>query len=128
MAESVVREKIARTILEILVSYAASNFHFLFLLGQVMAAICLNAYHIRTMWTLCPENIDQVQRPSHVARKTMAVVFFNGTGLHMIDILSQKQKTDPEYLAEHRAYHAIISFDLSSNRKELSTENMRCPF
>jgi hypothetical protein len=53
------------------------------------------------MWALCPENVDQVQQPSHVAMKTMATVFFNGTGLHMIDILPKNQKMDAEYFAEH---------------------------
>jgi hypothetical protein len=53
------------------------------------------------MWTLCLANIDQVQHPSHVAKKTMITVFFKGTGLHMIDILPQNQKVDTEYFAEH---------------------------
>jgi hypothetical protein len=82
------------------------------------------------MWTLCPENVDQVQQPSHVAKKRMATVFFNGTGLHMIGILPQNQKMDSERFGsiEHRAYYTIIGFDLLSNKKELPTEKMRCPF
>jgi hypothetical protein len=80
------------------------------------------------MWTFCPDNIDQVQRPLHVAKKTMATVFFNVTELNMIDILPQNQKMDAEYFAEHRTYYTIIDFDLLSNRKELPTEKMHCPF
>jgi hypothetical protein len=96
--------------------------------GRVMAAIRLYAYHIRIMWTLCPENVDEVQRPSHVAKKTITIVFFNGAGLYMIDILPQKQKTGAEYFTGHRAYYTIISFDLLSNRKELPTGKMLGPF
>jgi hypothetical protein len=80
------------------------------------------------MSTLCLETIGQVQRPSHVAKKTMATVCFNCTWLEMIDILPENQKMDAEYFAEHRAYYTIISFDLLSNRKELPTETMHCPF
>jgi hypothetical protein len=80
------------------------------------------------MWRICPENVDQVQRTSHVAKKTMAAVFVWGTGLHMIDLLPQNQKMDAEYFEEHRAYYAIIGLDPLSNRKELPTEKMRCPF
>jgi hypothetical protein len=58
----------------------------------------------------------------------MATVFFNGTGLHVIGILPQNQKMDEEYFAKHRTYYIIIGVDLLSNRKELSTKKMRCPF
>jgi hypothetical protein len=80
------------------------------------------------MWILCPENVDQIQRPSQITKKTMASVFFNETGQHAIDILPQSQKMDAEYFAEQRAYYAIIGFDLLSNRKELPTEKMCCLF
>jgi hypothetical protein len=93
----VAREEVAKTMLKILASHAASNFHFL-LTGD--ESWLLYAYHIRTIWTLSPENINQVQRPSHFAKETMAIVFFNGTGLHMIDILPQNQRMDAEYFAE----------------------------
>jgi hypothetical protein len=52
------------------------------------------------MWTLSPENVDRVQRDSHAAKKTMVTVFFNGDGLHLINILPQNQKTNAEYFAE----------------------------
>jgi hypothetical protein len=38
---------------------------------------------------------------SHITKKTMATVCFNGTGLHMIDSLPQNQKMDAEYFARH---------------------------
>jgi hypothetical protein len=53
------------------------------------------------MWTLCPENVDETQRPSHIAQKTRFTVFFNGDGLHLIDILHQNQKMNAEYFAEN---------------------------
>jgi hypothetical protein len=52
------------------------------------------------MWVLCPENVDQIQRPSQVAKKTIATLFFNGRGLSMIDVLPQHQKMDAGYVAE----------------------------
>jgi histone-lysine N-methyltransferase SETMAR len=84
--------------LEIPASHAASNFDFLFA-GDKSRLLC--ADHIRTMWTLCPEKVDQVQKVSHITKKTIATVFFTGTGLHMIDILPQNQKTDAEYFSEY---------------------------
>jgi hypothetical protein len=74
------------------------------------------------------EMLTKFNGPSRVAKKTMATVSFNGTGLHMINVLPQNQKMDAEYFADYRAYYAIIGFDLLSNRKELPTEKMRCPF
>jgi hypothetical protein len=94
----VAREQIAKDMLEILATHAASNFHFIFTGDE---SWLLYAYQVRTMWTLCPENVDQVQRGSHITRKTMATGFFNETGLHMIDILPQNQKMDAEYFSEY---------------------------
>jgi hypothetical protein len=53
------------------------------------------------MWTLCPDNFDQVQKASHITKKLMVTVFFNGTGLRMIDILPQNQKIDAQYFSEY---------------------------
>jgi hypothetical protein len=97
VGEKVAREHVAKNILEILATHAASNFHFLFTGDE---SWLLYAYHVRIMWTLCPENVDQVQRASHITEKTMPTVFFNRTGLHMIDILPQNQKIDAEYFSE----------------------------
>jgi hypothetical protein len=52
------------------------------------------------MWTLCPENIDEIQQPSHVAKwityYPRATVFFNEAGIHTFDILPQNQEMDTE--------------------------------
>jgi hypothetical protein len=58
--------------LELLVKHAVSNFHFVFTGDE---SWLLSAYHVRTMSTLCPENVDQTERPSHRALKTMLTVF-----------------------------------------------------
>jgi histone-lysine N-methyltransferase SETMAR len=94
----VAREHVAKNMLEILATHAASTFHFLFTGDE---SWLLYADHVRTMWTLCPENADQVQGASHVTKKTMATMFFNGTRLHMIDILPQNQKMDAGYFSEY---------------------------
>jgi hypothetical protein len=73
------------------------------------------------MWIHCLENVGQVQQPSHVAKETMATVFFNGTKMHVIDLLPQNQKMGAECFEEHRVYYIVIGFDLLSNRKELPT-------
>jgi hypothetical protein len=44
--------------LEILAKHAVSNFHFL-LTGDELWL--LYAYHVRTMWKLCPENVDETE-------------------------------------------------------------------
>jgi hypothetical protein len=98
LAQKVATEQVAKNMLEILATHAASNFHFLFTGDEPWL---LYADHVRTMRTLCLENADQVQKASHITKKTMATVFFNGTGLHMIDILPQNQKMDAEYFSEY---------------------------
>jgi hypothetical protein len=70
------------------------------------------------MWTPCLENFDQVQQSSHIAKKRIATVLFNGTRLHMIDILPQNQKMDTEHFAEHKAYYTVVGFHLLSHRRE----------
>jgi hypothetical protein len=80
------------------------------------------------MWTLCPENVDQIQRPSYLSTKTMTTVFFNGTGPHMIEILRQNQKMNAKSFALQRPCYTIIGFDLVPNSKELPKEKMRCSF
>jgi hypothetical protein len=125
MAEKVARKEVTEAMVEILASHVASNIHFLFTRDE---SLLLYSCHIQTMWALYPENVDPVQNLSYVDKKTMTARFFNGTRLHRIDIRPQNQKMDAEYFAEHRAYYAIISFDLLSNKKELPTEKMRCPF
>jgi histone-lysine N-methyltransferase SETMAR len=97
LAQKVATEQVAENMLEILATHAASNFHFLFTGDE---SWLLEAYHVETMWTLCPENVDQVQKASHITKKTMANVFFNETGLH-IDILPRNQKMDAEYFSEY---------------------------
>jgi histone-lysine N-methyltransferase SETMAR len=98
VGQKVARERVAKNMLEILATHAASDFHFLFTGDE---SWLLYAYHLRTMWTLCPENVHQVRSASHMSKKTMATVFFNGTGLHMIHILHQNQKRDAEYFSEY---------------------------
>jgi hypothetical protein len=49
--------------------------------------------------------------------KTMATVFFKGTGLHLIDILPPKSEDGRRVLCQ--AYYAVVGFSLFSNRKEL---------
>jgi hypothetical protein len=53
------------------------------------------------MWTLCPENVDETERTSHQAQETMLTVFFNGSGLNLIDILPQNRKMNGQYFAEN---------------------------
>jgi hypothetical protein len=48
------------------------------------------------MSIFCPENADEVQKASHVGKKAMVIVFFNGHGMDFIDILSQNQKVTAE--------------------------------
>jgi hypothetical protein len=97
VGQKVATEPVAKNMLEILATHAASDFHFLFPGDE---SWLLYPYHVRTMWTLCPENVDQVGSASPMSKKTMATVFFNGAGLHMIDILPQNQKMDAEYFPE----------------------------
>jgi hypothetical protein len=77
VGQKVAREQVAENMLQILASHAASNFHFLFTGDE---SWLLYAYHDRTMWTLCPENVDQVQRASHITKKIMQLSSLMGQG------------------------------------------------
>jgi hypothetical protein len=120
--QKVAREQVARNMLKILASHAASNFHF-HVTGD--ESWLLDAYHVRTMQTLCPENVDQLQSASHITKKTMATVFFNGTGLHIIDILPQNrrwmQSTLPSILCR-RCFQSVLQQEgVADKEKGLST-------
>jgi hypothetical protein len=52
------------------------------------------------MWTAYPKNIDEPQRPSHIAKKTMATAFFNRTRLYILDILPQIQRMEVEFFVD----------------------------
>jgi hypothetical protein len=97
VAQKVEWEDLAKIMLEILVKHVISNFHF-HVPGDELWL--LYADHVRTMWTLCPENVDEVQGASHAAKKTMVIVFFNGDGLHLINIFPQNQKMNAGSFAE----------------------------
>jgi hypothetical protein len=79
--------------LEILAKHAVLNFHFLFTGDE---SWLLSAYHVRTMWRLCPEKVDEIERPFYPAQKTMLTLFFNGDDLHLIDILPHNRKINAE--------------------------------
>jgi hypothetical protein len=55
VGQKVARELVAKNRLEILAAHAASNFHFLFTGDESWLSY---ADHVRTMSTLCPENVD----------------------------------------------------------------------
>jgi hypothetical protein len=97
VAQKVEREDLAKTMLEILAKHASSNFHVPFTADE---SWLLQAYHFWTMWTLCPENVDEVQRLSHTGEKIIVTVFFPGDGLHLIHILHQNQERNAQYLAQ----------------------------
>jgi hypothetical protein len=88
----VVREDLAESLLEIPAKHVALPF-------ATDESWLLYAYHVRTMWTVCPESADKVQRPSHITKKATATVSFKGTGMDMTDILPQNQKINAEYSA-----------------------------
>jgi hypothetical protein len=96
------REDLAKTILEILARYATSNFHFLFIGDE---SWLLSACHVRTMWTICQKNVDEVQPPSQPAQEAMVTVLFHG-GDHC----------------------TIIAFGLLSRWEEMPRTKMHCAF
>jgi hypothetical protein len=57
VAQKVEREDLAKVMLKILAKHETSKFHFLCTEDE---SWLLFAYHVRTMWTLCLENVDEV--------------------------------------------------------------------
>jgi hypothetical protein len=90
-----------------------------------MADICLCPCHICPMWVLCPENVDQIQRPSQVAKRIMATLFSKENNAY--DWYSAT-KSEGRRRVRCGAYHTVIGFDLLSNSKQSPTEEMRRPF
>jgi hypothetical protein len=70
--QKVERQDLAKRTLEILAKDAVSNFPFPFTRDKSWLR---SAYHVRTMWKLCPDNVDETQRASHPGQKTMLTVF-----------------------------------------------------
>jgi hypothetical protein len=88
VAQKVERQDLAKCMLENLAKHAVSNFHFHFLfLFTGHESWLLNASHIGMISTLCPENVDEIERGCHRAQKTMLTAFLKRGGLHLIDIL-----------------------------------------
>jgi hypothetical protein len=74
LVQKVVREELVKSMMEILASHAASNSLLRFVFPEDESWL-LDASHIHTMWALCPENVDQIQRTSRIANQRMATVF-----------------------------------------------------
>jgi hypothetical protein len=97
VAQKVEREDLAKIMLEILAKHATSNFHFLLLemshgcFPHITSGPC--GHSVLKMWT-------KFIAPHMWQKKTMVTVFFNGNGLHLINILPQNQKMNAEYFLE----------------------------
>jgi hypothetical protein len=76
VAQNVERQDLAECMLEILAKHAVSNFYFR---STEDESWLLCAYHVRTMWTLCPENVDETEFSSNPTQKTMLTVFSTPT-------------------------------------------------
>jgi hypothetical protein len=91
------RVESAETMLRELVKHQASNFRFLFAADE---SWLFYAYHHETMCAASWDDVDEIERPSHFHKKTMFVIFFNGTGDHTSVILPQGQRMNTIFFIE----------------------------
>jgi hypothetical protein len=113
VAQKARKEKLAKTMREIVARDAVSNVHFRFPGDE---SCLLHVYHLRTRWTLCPENSGEVQRPSHAAQKILVTVSFNGNNVNMIKILPQNQKMKAEYFCGNHS-DSLVSVCYPNRRR-----------
>jgi hypothetical protein len=69
------------------------------------------------METLCPEKVDEIQRPSYAGQKTMVIMFFNRDSMHMIKILPQNERMSAESFAEIILSPSLISMCYPNGRR-----------
>jgi hypothetical protein len=74
-----------------------TNYHFPFTGDESWT---FYAYDHRTRWGASWDDVDEIERPSHLHQKTMFTVFFNGTGEYKILIPPDGQKVNSEYFIE----------------------------
>jgi hypothetical protein len=56
--------------------------------------------HRETTWEALWEDVDELERPTHYHRKTMATAFFNGTGEYFLNISPRNWSPDTKNFAE----------------------------
>jgi hypothetical protein len=87
----------AESMLQMVESHAAFNFHFLWTGDE---SWMLYEHHHETMWVASWEEVDELERPTHYRRKTMITLFFNGTGESFLNMLLQNRSVDTITLLE----------------------------
>jgi hypothetical protein len=80
-----------------LAKHEHTNYHFLFTGHE---SWMIYAYDHRTNWVASWDDVDEIERPSHLHQKTMFRVFFNGTGEYKILIPPDGQKVNSAYFIE----------------------------
>jgi hypothetical protein len=100
-AEKAKRAEMAGSRLQTLETHAASNFHFLWTGDESWA---FYEHHHETMWAVSWEEGDELERPRHYHRRTMATAFVNGTGENFLNILPRSRSMDTKHFAEELVY------------------------
>jgi hypothetical protein len=96
-AQKLMRAELAQSMLQGLAKHEHTNYHFPFSGDE---SWMFYAYNHRTRWAASWDDVDEIERPSHLHQKTMFTVFFNGTGEYKIMITPDGQKVNSAYFIE----------------------------
>jgi hypothetical protein len=95
-AQKAKHKEMARSMLEMLESHAASNFHFMWSGDE---SWMFYEYHYETMWAASCEEVNELERPTHDHRKTSVTAFLNGTRYYFLNILPRGRSINTNYFA-----------------------------
>jgi hypothetical protein len=93
-AQKLIRAELAQSMLQALTKHEHTNYHFPFTGDQ---SWMFYVYDHRTKWVASWDDVDEIERPSHLHQKTRFTVFFNGTGEYNIAIPPDGQKVNSAY-------------------------------
>jgi hypothetical protein len=96
-AQKVSRVEIAKRMLGELAKHQASNFHFIYTRDE---SWFLSEYRQTNRWVPVWDDTPTVVKPSHRQEKRMVIIFLNGTGDWVINVLPKGVHMDGDYFAD----------------------------
>jgi hypothetical protein len=93
-AQKAKHREMAKNMLKMLESHAASDFHFLWTGDK---SWMFHEHDHERMRAASWEEVDELERPMHYHRKTMVTEFFNGTEQYSLNILPRSPSMDTSH-------------------------------
>jgi hypothetical protein len=88
-AQKVICTELSQRMLQALAKHKHTNYHFLFTGDEPWM---FYIYGHRTKWVASWDDVDEIERRSHLHQTILFTIFFNGTGEYKIAVLPREQK------------------------------------